>query len=88
MATTTDVQPEPLSPRELQIAEAYAGGASYKVIARDLGIAPSTVRTHLGTIYRKVGVVTKIALLRALEDAPKAPAVARDDQEPSDRPGG
>ncbi len=88
MATTTDAQPEPLSRREFQIAEAYAGGASYKVIARDLGIAPATVRTHLGTIYRKLGVVTKIALLRALDGAAEAPAVASHDPGRSDRPGG
>lgn len=51
-----------LSKRERQIAEAYAGGASYKEIASQLGIAPTTVRTHLGTIYRKLGVSTKIEL--------------------------
>lgn len=59
----------PLSRREREIAEAYAGGASYREIADRLCIAPATVRTHVGTIYRKLGVSSKVALLRAIEDA-------------------
>ncbi len=56
-----------LSRRELEIAEAYAGGASYREIAERLFIAPSTVRTHLRAIYKKLGVASKIDLLRTLE---------------------
>ena len=56
-----------LSPRELEIARAYARGASYREIAERLLIAPTTVRTHLSTIYRKLGVSSKIELLRTLE---------------------
>ncbi|MFK7745856.1 MAG: LuxR C-terminal-related transcriptional regulator [Roseobacter sp.] len=48
-----------LSARELQIAESYAGGATYQKIADVLCIAPSTVRTHLATIYRKLEVSSK-----------------------------
>ena len=62
-------EPEELSAREREIAQAYAGGASYRQIADRLFIAPTTVRTHLSTIYRKLGVSTKIELLRALEGA-------------------
>ncbi|MFT6876096.1 MAG: TolB-like protein/DNA-binding CsgD family transcriptional regulator, partial [Granulosicoccus sp.] len=51
-----------LSPRELQIAQSYAQGATYQIIAETLSIAPSTVRTHLATIYRKVGVSSKLEL--------------------------
>jgi len=56
-----------LSPRERQVANAYANGASYREIAQDLFIAPGTVRTHLNAIYRKLAVSSKIELLRALE---------------------
>ena len=56
-----------LSRREFEIAAAYAGGASYREIAERLFIAPSTVRTHLRTIYKKLGVSSKIDLLRTLE---------------------
>jgi TolB-like protein len=58
-----------LSWRELQVAQAYALGASYRQIAGRLCIAPSTVRAHLRTIYRKLGVSSKIGLLRTLERA-------------------
>jgi TolB-like protein/DNA-binding CsgD family transcriptional regulator/Tfp pilus assembly protein PilF len=59
-------KPEHLSARERQIAEAYATGRSYRQIAEQLFIAPATVRTHLGTIYRKLGVSSKIDLLRMI----------------------
>ena len=51
-----------LSDRENQIAEAYAQGESYQQIADRLCIAPSTVRTHLATIYRKLSVSSKLEL--------------------------
>ena len=61
-----------LSPRELEIAHAYAGGDNYHRIAERLFIAPSTVRTHLATIYRKLEVSSKLELHRMLEgDGPQ-----------------
>jgi DNA-binding CsgD family transcriptional regulator/GAF domain-containing protein len=61
-----------LSPRELEIARAYASGDNYHRIAERLCIAPSTVRTHLAAIYRKLGVSSKLELHRVLEgDRPK-----------------
>lgn len=56
-----------LSRREFQIAQSYAGGATYQEIAERLCIAPSTVRTHLATIYRKLEVSSKLELLARLE---------------------
>lgn len=53
---------EILSPREIEIASAYAQGDTYQAIAARLGIAPSTVRTHLATIYRKLEVSSKLDL--------------------------
>jgi DNA-binding CsgD family transcriptional regulator/transcriptional regulator with GAF, ATPase, and Fis domain len=58
-----------LSQRELEIASAYAAGQTYHQIARHLHIAPSTVRTHLATIYRKLGVSSKIELHDVLSGA-------------------
>jgi len=55
-----------LSPRELQIAQSFAGGATYQKISDVLCIAPSTVRTHLATIYRKLKVSSKLELRDAL----------------------
>lgn len=61
-----------LSQREMEIARAYAGGATYQVIAQTLCIAPSTVRTHLATIYRKLEVSSKLELATHLNgDAPQ-----------------
>lgn len=59
-----------LSEREFEVARAYADGQSYKQIARAFGIAPATVRAHVRTIYRKLGVGTKIALGRELSTRP------------------
>ncbi len=59
-----------LSQREFQVAERYARGENFRDIAEGLGIAPSTVRTHLAKIYRKLGVSTKVALAEALRVGP------------------
>jgi predicted transcriptional regulator len=50
----------------LEIAQMFSTGASYKEIARDLGIAPTTARHHLREIYRKLGVSDKAALAHKL----------------------
>lgn len=57
---------ETLSKRESEISRAYADGASNKEIARDLGISPTTVRSHLRAVYTKLGVTSKIELAKAL----------------------
>lgn len=60
-----------LSAREIEIARAYAHGETYQTIAVRLCIAPSTVRTHLATIYRKLEVSSKLDLHARLGgDAP------------------
>ncbi len=56
-----------LSPRERQIAEQYASGSTYHAIANQLCIAPSTVRTHLAAIYRKLEVSSKLELAAQLD---------------------
>lgn len=68
-----------LSPREREIAQAYASGDTYHSISRRLCIAPSTVRTHLATIYRKLGVSSKLELHKVLEGG-RAPNVADGEQ--------
>lgn len=60
------MQEDQLSPREREIAQAYASGDTYHRIAERLSIAPSTVRTHLATIYRKLGVSSKLQLHKVL----------------------
>lgn len=67
MDTSISVGEESLSPREREIAQAYANGDTYHIIAGQLCIAPSTVRTHLATIYRKLGVSSKLELHKVLD---------------------
>jgi len=58
-----------LSPRELEIARAYALGDTYHRIAERFCIAPSTVRTRLAAIYRKLEVSSKLELHKMLDGA-------------------
>jgi DNA-binding NarL/FixJ family response regulator len=53
----------PLSQREKQIVSALAAGKDPKTIAQTLEISVHTVRSHLKTIYRKVGVRTQLELV-------------------------
>lgn len=53
----------PLSQREKQIVSALAAGKDPKTIAQALDISVHTVRSHLKTIYRKVGVRTQLELV-------------------------
>jgi DNA-binding CsgD family transcriptional regulator len=45
-----------LSGREHEVALLLAGGHTYKEAAKRLGLAPSTVRNHLASIFAKLGV--------------------------------
>lgn len=45
-----------LTPRQLDVYRAAARGLSNKLIARELGIAGSTVKTHLSAVYSALGV--------------------------------
>ena len=56
-----------LTPREVEITHLIGKGESNKYIARYLAITERTVKSHLTTIFRKIGVVdrVKLALLAA-----------------------
>jgi len=55
-----------LTPRERQVARAYAEGRTYKAIARELGLSPSTVRNQLYAAFGKLGIHDKSQLAEAL----------------------
>lgn len=57
----------PLSERETQILQCISIGQSNKEVARQLGISPSTVRTHVESVFRKLQCTTRAAAtLKAL----------------------
>jgi putative nucleotidyltransferase with HDIG domain len=61
-------EPSSLSRRETAVLRVLAQGKVYKVIAIELGMATSTVRTHLHNVYAKLGVDDRAqAVLRATE---------------------
>ena len=69
---STDNQPSAdlvsrLSPRELQIAEALWAEQPDKITTAALGIALSTLRTHLLRIFVKLQVHTRLGIVRQFE---------------------
>ncbi len=56
-----------LSPRELAVAREFATGRTYTEIAGRLGVAPKTVRNHLQSVYGKLGVKSKVGLVKRLD---------------------
>lgn len=66
-----------LSRTQRKIAEFAAAGAAAHEIGQMLGIAPSTVRTHLREVYRILHVGSRAELVRVL-DSP-APEAVRDE---------
>ncbi len=63
-----DTRPPPLTPvdgsgrltgREIQIARLVAEGVSNKGVAKQLGVSPRTVTTHLANVYRKLEISSR-----------------------------
>ena len=60
-----------LSARETEVLACLASGRNAEYVARTLGIAPSTAKTHIAHIYRKTGFNSQQRLMDALaEGAP------------------
>ena len=55
-----------LSLRETEVAELLLEGKGYHEIGRALFISKATVKTHVGRIYRKLGVRSKMGLVHRL----------------------
>src|SRR5215212_8562259 len=63
-----NVDPCPLSGREVEVLKRLAEGKVYKQIAHELELSTSTVRTHLHNTYAKLGAVDRAqAVLLATE---------------------
>ncbi|MGH2838840.1 MAG: HDOD domain-containing protein [Thermoleophilaceae bacterium] len=62
------IEPCPLSTREVEVLKRLAEGKVYKQIALELSLSTSTVRTHLHNTYGKLGAVDRAqAVLVATE---------------------
>jgi putative nucleotidyltransferase with HDIG domain len=62
------VEPCPMSGREIDVLRRLARGMVYKQIASELGLSTSTVRTHLHNVYGKLGALDRAqAVLMATE---------------------
>ena len=56
----------PLTIRQSEVVERLRAGATTSEIASELGIAPVTVRRHVGSIERKLGVHDRAGVVRLL----------------------
>lgn len=58
-----------LTARERGVAVQLAQGGTIKEVARALALEPNTVRNHLSSAHRKLGVSNRAQLVRALQEA-------------------
>jgi DNA-binding NarL/FixJ family response regulator len=64
-----------LTTREWDAVELLLRGATTSEIAAELGVAPVTVRRHLGSVEQKLGVTTRAEVVELLSDAATASPV-------------
>jgi DNA-binding CsgD family transcriptional regulator len=64
---------DPLTPRELEILALLAAGHSSDAIGEHLGIATGTVKTHLASVYRKIGAANRVQAARHYLDQHSVP---------------
>ncbi|MGM0984308.1 MAG: response regulator [Pseudomonadota bacterium] len=65
-----------LTDKQLEVLLRMSRGASNKVIARELDIAETTVKTHVSAILRKLGVPGRVQAILAANDANLAALLA------------
>lgn len=53
-----------ISPRELEVLQALAAGLANKQIARQLGVSPNTVKTHVARLFDKLGAQRRTEAIR------------------------
>ncbi len=57
-----------LTQRECEILERLASGGSNKELARELGISPNTVKTHVARVYEKLEVQKRVQAIEKARD--------------------
>ena len=58
--------PETLTPSELRVAELAVDGHTNRAIAQALFLSEKTIETHLGNVYRKLGIGSRRELPQSL----------------------
>lgn len=61
-------QKSPLSKKQRDALRGLAGGKTYGEIAHELGLAPSTIRSHVHSVYTKLGVVDRAQAVLAANE--------------------
>lgn len=71
-----------LTRRETEMLGFLVDGKSNKQIARDLGLSPNTIKTHLASLYIKLGVSNRTqAVTKAIKLSLIAPIISRETPE-------
>jgi len=66
-----NVELKVLSHREREIALLVTRGLSNKELARELGISPGTIKSHVHSILQKLGASNRYSLIvRSIQEAP------------------
>ena len=65
-AKRTNVDRDRLTPQELAVAKLAATGMSTRDIASTMSISPKTVQFHVGNVYSKLGVRSRLQLANRL----------------------
>jgi DNA-binding CsgD family transcriptional regulator len=80
----SQLPPDPLTPRELEVLAIVATGATNAEASRRLNVSLATVKSHLVNAYRKIGVNNRVeatryylAELSTATDTPAADAPLR-----------
>jgi DNA-binding NarL/FixJ family response regulator len=63
-----------LTPQELQVAGLVAQGLTNREVAEKLFLSPKTIESHLGRVFRKLGVHTRTQLAVAVGERRRQPA--------------
>jgi len=69
-AAAASAGPASLTPREREVARLAADGLTAREIAARLFVGERTVETHLTRVYAKLGVTTKVELVRRAGELP------------------
>ena len=68
---------EELTQREREVLHFLAQGLTNQKIAEQLGVGVTTVKTHVGALYAKTGVASRIELSRLVHENLPSPADRR-----------